>query len=269
MEDKYKQLIDSLRKKGKVAIAFSGGVDSSFLLDAAQQALGEMVVAYTVKTPYVPDRELEEAIAFCRDRRIPHRIISMGIPPAVIRNPENRCYLCKKHLFSRIKEEASREGILHVLDGSNADDSADYRPGMPALTELGIGSPLLENKLSKAEIREFSRERGLPTAEKPAYACLLTRLPHGRHIRRKDLVRTEKAESYLISLGYDGCRVRNHEDLARIELPADMVNPFFRSDHYLQVAAYFRTIGYRFITLDLEGYRTGSYNEVKTHDHEP
>jgi uncharacterized protein len=262
VETKYRNLIASLEKLGTVAIAFSGGVDSSFLLAAAKKVLGDKVLALTVKTPYIPDNELTEAVDFCTEHGIKHRIIHMDIMKEILNNPPNRCYLCKKHLFAAMKSEAAKSAIQHLLDGTNADDIGDYRPGMVALQELHIRSPLLENKLTKENIRDLSRKLGLVTADKPAYACLLTRLPYDYEVKTDELRRIEKAELYLDSLGYRFARVRNHGGIARIELESKSIRDFNHTGDSDKIVRYFKSLGYEFVTLDLEGYRTGSFNNT-------
>jgi len=241
-------------------VAFSGGVDSTFVLASARKVLGEMVQAYTVKTPYIPDWELEEAAEYCKKNGIRHRVILAAILPEIMHNPENRCYLCKKHLFSVLKKEAQQEGFNIVLDGSNADDTGAYRPGLAALQELEIRSPLLENGITKTDVRYFSRRLGLPTAEKPSYSCLLTRLPYNYEVKTDELERIEKAERYLASLGYGTSRVRNHGTIARIELEKDRITEFVNSPIVKGVIAQFHKLGYEYITIDLDGYRSGSFD---------
>jgi uncharacterized protein len=247
------------------AVAFSGGVDSTFVLAVAQKVLGKNILAFTIKTPYIPDWEIEEAIVFCRENGIDHRILNEGIIPEIQQNPENRCYLCKRFIFSMLKKEALREGFTCLLDGSNADDSGVYRPGMAALKELEIKSPLLENGITKAEVRHFSKMLGLPTSEKPSYACLLTRLPYNYNFKTEELERIEKAERFLASLGYSASRVRNHGNIARIELERNRIAEFINSPSAEKLLTYFRDLGYEFVTVDIEGYRTGSYDKPFIH----
>ncbi len=258
--DKYDQLLQWFGRLQHAAIAFSGGVDSTFVLATAHQVLGEKAMALSVKTPYIPQWEMDEAMEFCRQHDIRHRVIQAGILPEIQHNPENRCYLCKKHLFSMLKHEAQQDGINIILDGSNADDSVVYRPGLAALKEMGIRSPLLENGITKEEVRHFSRKLGLSTAEKPSYACLLTRLPYHYEIKTGELTRIEKAEQYLASRGYAASRVRNHGTIARIELAKNSIAAFVGSPVAAEVTAYFRDLGYDYVTVDLEGYRTGSFD---------
>jgi pyridinium-3,5-biscarboxylic acid mononucleotide sulfurtransferase len=258
--EKYDMLLRWLGRFQNAVIAFSGGVDSTFVLSSAQKVLGEKVMAYTVKTPYIPEWELDEATVYCRNNKIRHRIVRIGILPEIMQNPENRCYLCKKYLFSLLKEEAQKDGFEVVFDGTNFDDTGVHRPGLAALQELGIRSPLLENGITKAEVRHFSRKLGLPTADKPSYACLLTRLPYNSQVKTEELARIEKAERFLAFKGFSASRVRNHGTIARIELEKDRIPEFINSPAAKEIIEYFHTLGYQYITVDLDGYRSGSFD---------
>jgi uncharacterized protein len=262
--EKYDMLRHWFTRLNNAAIAFSGGVDSTFVLAVAQQILERRIIAYTVKTPYIPEWELEEAIEFCRTNQINHRVIKADIIPEIRQNPENRCYLCKRFVFSMLKKEAAKDGFTHLLDGSNADDTDVYRPGLVALKELGIISPLLENGITKGEVRYFSKKLGLSTSEKPSYACMLTRLPYNYEVRISELERIEKAERFLASQGYGVSRVRNHGDIARIELEKNRIAEFTKSPVSEKILSYFKELGYAYVTIDLEGYRTGSYDKSIT-----
>jgi uncharacterized protein len=257
---RYTQLLDSLSKFGSAAVAFSGGTDSTFLLLAAREALGSRMLALTVKTPYIPDWELEESAAFCRGHGIPHKIIPLAFSEVLRNNPVNRCYLCKRHLFEKVLAETTASGMNALLEGTNADDLTDYRPGMKALAELDIKSPLLEAGFSKAEIRELSHALGLQTWNKPAYSCLMTRLPYDQPVLDPDFARIEKAELFMMEAGYRSVRVRVQGETARIEISPEDIPGFISSGRYKEAAAYFKTLGFHFISLDLEGYRRGSYN---------
>jgi uncharacterized protein len=259
--EKYGQLQQWLLKKGKVAVAFSGGVDSTFILSTAKKVLDNRVIAFTIKTPYIPDWELAEAIEFCKSNAIEHIVISSDIIPEIASNPVNRCYLCKRHLFTLLKSNAGDMGYTCILDGSNADDSEAYRPGLAALRELEICSPLLEMGITKAEVRRLSSETGLPTAEKPSYACLLTRLPYDYTFSIPELNRIEKAELFLSSIGFAGSRVRNHGNIARIETDKEKITDLVRPVNADKLTGYFHEIGYEHITVDLEGYRSGSFDK--------
>ena len=260
---KFNQLITRLQELDSLAIAFSGGVDSTFLLAAAKEALGEKVVAVTIRAPFHLAWEIDEAVDLAREIGVRHEIIDIvGIPQEIRNNPADRCYLCKKNLFTMIKEFAASAGIEHVADGSNADDTKDYRPGMRALKELNIMSPLLEAGLTKDEIRTLSKNLNLPTWDKPAYACILTRIQYDQEIVESDLRSIEKAELWLAQKGFVGVRVRLHGRLARIEVDSkdlpQLVEPNLASD----LTAAFKKLGFLYVTLDIEGYRMGSQNEV-------
>jgi len=265
-EQKYNKLLKYLARCGNIAIAFSGGVDSTFLLVSARRALGGKVLAITLDTTYVPRREIDEALQLARQYQIPHRILQLPLPADISDNPSDRCYLCKRRVFNEIRRVASESGFGCVADGSNADDLGDHRPGMRALREMGILSPLMECGLSKAEIRQLSRSLDLPTWDKPAYACLLTRLPHGTPVTHEVLERIEKSEQYLIGQGFTGVRVRSHGNLARIEVPRDQRPRIFDEDLMDSIAERLKTFGYAHVSLDLEGYRTGSLNIEQSKD---
>jgi len=261
--EKYQELLAILRSLGSVVVAFSGGVDSTFLLYAARQVLGDRVVAFTMYAPYHACWEIEEAVELARKLQVKHVTRrEKKILPKVENNPPDRCYWCKKALFEEILDFARREGLAWVVDGTNADDSNDYRPGLRALRELGVRSPLLEAGFTKKEIRAVSRELSLPTWDKPAYACLLSRIPYGQQIKVEDLERVEKAELYIRSLGFRVVRVRIHGELARIEVAPSERKKFFQLQLLDELVGYFKNIGFRYVTLDLEGYRMGSLNEV-------
>ena len=260
---KIKRLRASLREIGSAAVAFSSGVDSTFLLRAAHEELGDKAVAVTMRSQLIPRHELDEAAAFCRQEGIRHEIIDFDAlsAPAVIANPPDRCYHCKKEVFGLISAFARAAGLAAVLEGSNLDDDGDYRPGRCAIKELGIRSPLHEAGLSKAEIRALSREMGLPTWDKPSFACLASRFPYGERITAEGLERVDGAERWLRErLGLAQLRVRAHGGLARIEVPpADIPRLAARE---ADIAAALKELGFAYAALDLQGYRTGSLNEV-------
>ena len=254
-----------LRELSPLAVAYSGGVDSTFLLRAAVEVLGtKNVLGVIGDSPSIPRRELEQAKSMADAFGAPYAVIYPQElqNPHYVANPPNRCYHCKSTLFTGVRELAAARGIPHLADGNNADDADDWRPGRKAAAELGVRSPLLEVGLTKAEIRELSRRFGLPTAEKPAMACLASRLPYGTEITAEILERVEQAEQYLHSLGFGQLRVRHHGDVARIEVaPADI--PRLAAEPLrAEVSAKLRELGYRHIALDLVGYRTGSMNAV-------
>ncbi len=257
---KYKKLIAFLKDLQQVAIAFSGGVDSTFLLVAAKEALDDRVIAFTVRAPYIANWEIAEAVDICRQFGIRHTIVESSIPREIRNNPVERCYLCKKEIFSTLIKTAASHGIDHLLDGTNSDDPSDHRPGLKALKELGIISPLLSTGITKAEIRDFSKQLGLPTWDKPAYACLLTRLPHGVAVKTEELERIEQAEKFLMDMGYRAVRVRCHGNLARIETEPGFIGEMISGDIGNKIVTAFRKIGFKYVTIDLEGYRSGSYS---------
>lgn len=260
--NKYKKLINYLGGLGKVVLAFSGGVDSTFLLKAGKEALGDNFKAVTVKSPYIPKWEIAEAEELIAELGVKHEFIQAPIIDSIKFNPEDRCYLCKTAVFSMILSLAKEQGYDCVIDGTNFDDTKDYRPGMRALKELEVKSPLLECKITKKEIREFSKELGLNTWDKPAYACLLTRIPYGTELKEEDFIRIENAERYMMSIGFRDVRVRCHADLARIEVNRNSRSKLFDEELLDTIADNIKKAGFKYVTFDLQGYRVGSFNET-------
>lgn len=263
LERKYGQLKDRIASEGKAAVAFSGGVDSVFLLYAAREALGEKVLALTVSLHAVPKKELAEAKEFCRAHGIRHRIecVDEFSIEGFADNPPDRCYLCKKALFSRMKKMAEEEGYPVLMEGSNLDDQGDYRPGLRALKELQIQSPLKDAGFTKAEIREMSRRFGLAAWEKPSMACLASRFVYGERITPEKMDMVEQAEEYLTELGFVQRRVRMHGNLARLEiLPADMER-MLEDGICQRVQEKLSALGFAYVTLDLNGFQSGSMNK--------
>ena len=263
LENKLSALRKFFRLYGSAVIAFSGGVDSTFLLKVAHDELGEKVLAVSAVSILFPKRETEAAAAFCRNEGI--RQVSFEIDPLKIpgfkNNPENRCYICKKEIFSKIKSLSLENGIFTVCDGSNADDTGDYRPGMQALTELGIKSPLLKSGFTKSEIRELSKEMSLPSWNKPSAACLASRFVYGEEITAQKLKMVENAEDFLCELGFRQKRVRIHGDnLARIEIEKNDFEKILAVKD--EINSFFKELGFVYTTLDLTGFRSGSMNEV-------
>lgn len=257
-EEKEKKLAALLEKCMPLAVAFSGGVDSTYLLHEAVKAGKEKVTALIMKTPSVPERELDEAVTFCKSRGISFFVLPADpFSAAGFReNGRDRCYICKHFLFSALLEKAKEEGIPFVADGTNADDRKEFRPGLRALKELDIRSPLAEAGLTKKEIRELSEKEGLPTWNKPSFSCLATRFPYGEELTVEKLRRTEAAENLLAELGFTQRRVRVHGNLARIEvLPAEIPLLLERRD---MISSRLEELGFLYTTVDLKGFRSGS-----------
>lgn len=262
MDEKRNQLKEFLLSQGSLAVAFSGGVDSTFLLKVAHDTLGDKCVAVTASSCSFPERELKEAKAFCETNGIHHVVVrSEELEIEGFRhNPKNRCYLCKHELFEKIWDIARELGLNAVAEGSNMDDNGDYRPGLVAVRELGVLSPLRHVGLSKAEIRELSRELGLPTWNKQSFACLSSRFVYGETINEERLSMVDRAEQLLLDLGFRQVRVRIHGQLARIETDPEDFEKLLSVRE--TVTAAFREYGFAYVTMDLTGYRTGSMNET-------
>jgi uncharacterized protein len=263
IDEKYQRLLAIIAARESAAVAFSGGVDSSFLCHAARTSLGDKALAITIVSPMLPQSELDCAVRLARQIGIAHVLVEEPeIEEEVAANPRERCYFCKKLEFGAITQAARERGIEAVLDGSNVDDPGDFRPGLKALDELGIVSPLREAGLSKAEIRELSKRFGLPTWDKPAFACLASRIPYGERIDRNKLARIERAEDRLRARGFRQFRVRSHGDLARIEVSPDERSRFFDESVLDAVSADLKSCGFLYVAMELEGYTMGSMNRV-------
>ena len=264
IQSKHDKLKQNLRGLGNVAVAFSSGVDSTFLLKTAHDLLKNQVLAVTLQSAIFPNRELDEAVQFASRESIEHVVVKFNEldVPGFSQNPVNRCYYCKMGVFTHIRQIADERGIPHIIEGSNADDINDYRPGMQAIAELGILSPLKQAGLTKQEIRQLSREIGLPTWDKPSFACLASRFPYGEEITAERLAQVDAAEQYLLESGMRQVRVRFHGNLARIETDEEGLHRLLSSPLREAIYLRFKELGFAYISADLRGYRAGSMNET-------
>ena len=264
LQEKYHQLQENLRSLESVAVAFSGGVDSTLLLRVAHDVLGDEAIAVTARSCSFPERELNEAKRFCVENGITQFLCDseeLNIE-GFRQNPRNRCYLCKRELFQMIWTIARLRGFRAVVEGSNLDDEGDYRPGLIAVREMGVRSPLREAELNKAEIRELSRQLGLPTWNKQSFACLSSRFVYGETISEEKLRMVDRAEQLLLDLGFHQVRVRVHGTIARIEILPEQFDRLMAADVREKVYDYLKSLGFSYVALDLGGYRTGSMNET-------
>lgn len=265
LEEKKAKLEAILHGYGKVAVAFSGGVDSAFLLTTAAKTLGpEAVLAVTAQAPNFPKDEDQYATHLCQELQVRQELVPVALLEVkeFVDNQPERCYYCKKALLRGIAEAATEWNFPVIADGGNVDDLGDYRPGLKAVREAGVVSPLAEAGFTKAEIRTSLKDLGIAIWDKPAAACLASRIPYGTPIDASLLQRVEEAETFLAKLGFIGVRVRHHGDLARIEVRAQDRFRLFEPSVCEQVDARLRDLGYRYVTVDLRGYRTGSLNEA-------
>lgn len=265
MAEKLERLREEFRSYGSALVAYSGGVDSTFLLKVAVDALGrDKVVGITARSESLTDRAFQIAADVAARFDLPQEIIEyseLGVP-GYADNPVNRCYLCKGELFQRLKEYAAARGFNVVVEGSNADDVGDYRPGMRASRELGIKSPLRELGITKAEIRAMAKEMGLPNWDRPSEACLASRFPYGQRINEEKMRQVAEGEGWLRDQGFRQVRVRHHEQIARIEVLPDEMDRLLAPEMRRATVEKFKQIGFLYVTLDLAGYRTGSMNET-------
>jgi uncharacterized protein len=265
LDEKYAQLRRILRDLESVAVAFSAGVDSTLILKVAIDTLGPgRVIAVTGRSDSLALAEFEEACTLAASLGAEHVVLDTDEfeNPDYLSNPTNRCYFCKTTLYTHLDRFIAERGLKAIVNGINVDDLGDYRPGIEAAREHGVRCPAAEAGLTKADVRELSRRLGLPTHDKPASPCLSSRVQYGEHITPEKLRMIEAAETFLHELGIRECRVRHHDNLARIEVPAEFIPMLAEPDQAARVEAYFRSLGYQYVALDLRGFRSGSMNEV-------
>lgn len=265
LDAKESALLDALRALGSTIVAFSGGTDSAYLAWAANQALGRRALAVTADSASMPRSHLHDAIEFARNFGIHHEVITTDEfdNPLYVRNDTNRCFHCKDELFTKLDVISASRGFATVCYGINKDDTGDFRPGHGAARQHQVLSPLLDAGLTKAEIRELSRRAGLPTWDRPASACLSSRIPYGTAVTRENLSKVEAGEEALHALGFRQCRVRFHDEMVRIEIAEDELPRALSPEMAREFTRVFKALGFKFVTLDLEGYRQGSLNILK------
>lgn len=265
VQKKLEHLEEIFKSMGRVVVAYSGGVDSTLLLKVARDALGDgNVLAVTAISPLYPEREVEGAKKAIQGMGVRHLLVESNELEIAgfSKNPSNRCYFCKKELFEKLRSLAQDESISFIVEGSTLDDEKDHRPGKGAIQELGIRSPLKEAMFTKSEVRELSRALGLSTWDKPSFACLASRFPYGEEITPEGLSMVDRAEDFLFGLGFKQVRVRHYQNLARIEIVQEEMGRLMESPLREKVVSRLKEIGYKYVTLDLQGFRSGSMNEV-------
>ncbi|MGP0566583.1 MULTISPECIES: ATP-dependent sacrificial sulfur transferase LarE [unclassified Nitrospina] len=264
LHDKHKRMQAQIAALPGAIVAFSGGVDSTLVLAIAHAALGERVLAVTGRSPSVPERELEASKKLARHIGARHLIVDTGEihNPDYTANPANRCYFCKTELYDHLKRIASERGLPYILNGTNSDDLGDHRPGLVAADEAKVLSPLADSGMTKQDVRDLSQELGLPTWDKPAMACLASRVPYGQEVTTEKLSMIERAEDVLLAMGLRQVRVRHHGDIARIEAPQDDLPMLLDPEQARIIESKFREIGFQFVTVDILGFRSGSLNQV-------
>jgi uncharacterized protein len=265
VKEKFERLRKIFEKMGKVLVAYSGGVDSTLLLSVAKDTLGDRnVLAVTALSPLYPDRELTDAKRMAQEMGLRHLLIDSNELEieGFSKNPPNRCYYCKRELFGELLNLAQKEAIPFIVEGSTLDDDKDHRPGRKAVQELGIRSPLKEAMFTKGDVRKLSKVLSLPTWDKPSFACLASRFPYGEEITEEGLKMVDEAEAFLIGLGFKQVRVRHYPNLARIEVYPEEISRLMNGSLREKVVSRLKEIGYQYVTLDLQGFRSGSMNEV-------
>ncbi len=266
VEEKRQQLVNIINDMGSMIVAYSGGVDSAFLATVAHEVLGDKALSVTANSPSLAPSELEEAIALATDQKIHYQIIETKETEREdyqANNPD-RCFFCKDELYSHLIKFADQQGYAVITNGTNVDDLGDYRPGLEAAKQYGVRSPLVEADLTKQDIRDLSKEMGLPTWDKPAQACLSSRIPYGTMVTVEALTRIAKAEHFLRSKGFKQLRVRHHDTVARIEIEPQEFPALLDDSIRNEITEYFKSIGYSYVTMDMNGFRSGSLNEILT-----
>jgi uncharacterized protein len=269
LQTKHDHLKNILREMGSVAVGFSGGIDSTLLIRVATDALGKNALAVIGKSETYPTREFEEAIQLATSFGSRYRVVNTEETDNLKfkENPPDRCYFCKTELFGKLNVIAKEEGIRWIADGTILDDLGDFRPGMRAKSEQDVRSPLLEAGFTKSDVRSLARSLGIPTWDKPSFACLSSRFPYGHGITRENLMKVDAAETFMRDLGFRFFRVRHHDDrTARLEVGPQEIDRLFDSGLRGKIVDHFKSLGFAYVTLDLQGYRTGSMNEVLSED---